>query len=222
MSTVDLITPGWWLDNLAVYGCGDGTPSPPGGVYVGSESTDSTAQLYWLPPVYLGAKTTSYEITVSPGGRTVVVPPAHRPGPFDSAYFVGYIDKLKGGTDYTFTVRGRVGTGAWGKPSAAITALGTKVTLDKPGKPANGKITLKGKVTFAATGKPAGAGETILITIRKNSTDPGTAEYPTVAKDGTFTQVVPYKAKYLYQAVHAGGSLPVNQMGSVSPVVTVP
>lgn len=88
-----------------------GVPSVPASVYASAQGT--SARVWWSDAEANGAPLTAYEITVSPGGRTLTVP-----GTQTSAVF----DGLTYGQGYTFSVSAtnEVGTSASSAPSAQV------------------------------------------------------------------------------------------------------
>jgi bacillolysin len=219
---------GWWLDDLTVYGCGNGTPTAPRDLWFDfPPSFVNDAYLLWHPPAYLGDKVTEYQVTVSPGGKTVTVPPTRGSGgPTDSRFLAAHIDGLKQGVTYTFQVRGRVGNGAWGLPSAPAVLHGTTNLLSKPAKPSAGKITLSGRATDADTHKPISIPDLLVPILSRpaGSTTWDSDDQALLTKDGTYTITLPYKPNHEYMAEFPGvvGLTGPWHSGSDSTIVRVP
>ena len=107
------------------------------------------ATVSWLPGDSGSSRITSYRVTASPGGASVVV---------DNAHFGVTMKGLTNGTAYTFTVRARnaVGGGTASLPTASVTPMRpTKLVMVAPssvvyGQPAVVRIRLTRSDTGAA------------------------------------------------------------------------
>ena len=109
--------------------------------FVSAHAAAGSASISWMPGDSGSSRVTSYRVTASPGGASVVVGAAH---------FGVTMTGLTNGTAYTFTVRARnaAGAGTASAPTVAVTPmLPTKLVLTTPasvvyGRPAVARVRL--------------------------------------------------------------------------------